>query len=266
MAVTTLGEAKDKIFRAVHEEDGAYLDETDVKDWISDCQIQMLGDKFYPFLEDSIIFNSSGDTNVIVNIESTDVTIDVTSTDDLSSTGVVYVDGMVVTYTGVGTNPTSDNPYLTGCTGISADITSGADVRQIYSLATLGVSNYEKPIYVSVDGAEKVYYDGRGEIQSDGYTVVDDYLYLPFSSSVEPVIFKYKQYVDVISEDTDTFTIPERYRNILTEYATWKAKELLQYDDARGHAIEFHRLNKKFNAHYGHQTAKTNNFISSAYR
>jgi len=231
-----------------------------VKQSINDAQKRTLNRRNYPFLIVTKVFNSIVDTTLSADLLSGATTVYVTDASGFNSAGKAVIKENVFTYTG------KTATTLTGVTGITADFTSGAKVKQLYNLSTnLIITNLKKPISVVIDEIEYEYYDYRGKTNNNGFTIFDGNLYLPDMTEVKPVIFKYKIEIETLVDDSDEFLIPDDYVTLTKEYTLYKCHRNVDDDRYVIAFQEFNRLVKELENDYGKQTENKNIRIKSIY-
>ena len=213
-------------------------------------------------MEETINFDTSVDTELDGDIDSGDLSITLADSTGLPSTGTIIIDDDIITYTANAAN------VLT-VTGVGSAHEGGSQVRRIYSMTNLGISDFDKPIYLSLNESEIQYYDGRGGLDLDRYEIDnDDFLHLPFNSEARRAAFKYKKLVTTLSADSDTFLIPDDYITMVVEFALYKAKSDLGYaaTDIEGNFVEFMRLKRLMKNDYAVQTENKNRRIKTIYQ
>lgn len=259
--ITNLGQASDMALRMVHEDDSANLGAQDVKFFLNESERILLGQQYYPFLDITKVFVQSKDTRLDEDVAITDVEFDVVDSSELFTSGTVLIDGSFISYTG------NDNvKTLSGVTGLSIPLKEGAQVQQIYHLANdLNISQFDKPIFLSVDGRELPYYDSRDGFRNDGYTIYFGYLIIPYSTSQPTINFRYKAAVGSMTDDTDTFTTPQKYIGAHIQYAVYQSKIIIGDPTVNENKAEYMRLKNIFVSDYGNQTEKKNKFLHSPY-
>ena len=231
-----------------------------VKKSINDAHQRVLNKNNYSFLNKTYNFNTSIDTALAEDITSASVTIDVSDSSGLKTSGAIVVNEDIIIYTG------NSSDTLTGVSGINTSYESGDKVKQVYSLSSdFSITNFKKPISLFINGNEIEYYDYRGKQDVSGYTVYDGYLYIPTQSSTEVGILKYIQEVTELTDDADTFLIPDDYITLVVEYALYKCHKQVDDDKAMLAFQEFDRIVKEFEADYSKQTGNKFKRIHSIY-
>lgn len=232
-----------------------------VKQSINDAHKRILNKRNYPFLVEPKPFNTSIDTTVATAITIGDVEIELTNASGLKSAGLVVVEENVITYTGITSNT------LTGVTGIEANYDTGATVKQLYNIETdLSIDDYKKAVSVIIDSKEYDYYNYRGTQDPQGYTVFDGNLYLPEqTSNSKVVIFKYRKQIPFLSDNSDTFLIPDDYVTAVNEYTLYKCHRNVDDTRAAEALNEYNRIRLEMEADFAQQTDNKRPRIHSIY-
>ena len=230
-----------------------------VKQALNDAQKRTLNRRNYSFLIVTKVFNCNADTILDEEVLVGATTIDVVDASVLKTSGKIVINENIITYTGVTSNT------LTGVTGVTSIHEKSSTVKQVYTLAGLGITDLAKPISLVIDEEEADYYDYRGVGEKDGYTIYDGNLYLPEISESLPVIFKYKIQVPLLVEDTDEFIMPDDYVTLCKEYALYKCHRNVDDDRFQIAFAEYKRLVGELEFDYGKQTERKKTRIKSIY-
>ena len=232
-----------------------------VKSSLSDIQQRELSKKNYPFLNKTENFNASIDTTLSVATTVGAITITLTDSSGLKSSGKIVINEEVITYTGNTAN------VLTGVTGVGVIHAVGTKVKQVYQIeADLAITDYEKSISLFVDDKELIYYDYRGKQSETGYTVYDGNIYLPIQSKVTVGVFKYKKEVADLVDDSDEFTVPDKYQEFCEEYTLYKCYKQIGDTNATEAYNEYRRIVMEMEADYAMQVDNKFKTINSVYQ
>lgn len=138
---------------------------------------------------------------------------------------------------------------------------------RVYDLSgDLSITNFSKPIYIEVDGQPIEYYDGRGQFDDSKYTITDGQLIMKEWSADKDVIFRYQKRARELTDDDQTFIIPDDYITIVVEFAIYKAKLDLGYDDANVNFGEYMRIKRRMKSYFSKQTMGQYQRIKSPYQ
>ena len=232
-----------------------------VKQSINDAHMRVLNRRNYPFLVETVLFDTSIDTTVSTAISSGDTSIVLKSATGLLTTGKVVIDEDVISYTGITSNT------LTGVTGVTSAHAVDATCKQIYNLETdLNITDYKKPVSLIIDGSEIPFYNYRGMLDTEGYTVHDGNLYIPEQTGSSVVaVFKYRKEIPELTNDSDTFLIPDDYVSLVVEYGLYKCHR--NVDDTREAEAynEYLRIVNEMETDYAKQTDNKCKKIQSVY-
>ncbi len=257
----TLGDVTSLIYSKIRETNSNVAPSTNIKQYINDAYLQVISEKYYEFLDETLNMEVNKDTSLAEDIDSTNTDFDVSDGSVLESSGTLTIEDDVIEYTGVSTN------NVTGVTGIGSDHSSGTNVQTIYDIENdLGVTDFDKPIFLSLDGSEVEYYDGRGALDENKYKIANGYLYLPFNSDTRSMVFKYKKQPTARTSDSDTFLIPDKYITVLVDYAVYIYKLDARRDDYDRDFMEYKRKKKWMKADFGRQTEGKYQRIRSIYQ
>ena len=259
----TFGEAIDDVYSSIGEGDrDGLISQILVKRYLNMAHTRIAKGKNYRFLNKTVVFNTSIATTLGEAIDTNYTDFDVALSTGLPSTGTVVIGQDLISYTGNVAN------NLSGVTGIESTHDSGDSVQRVYNLVNdLGITDFDKPTYLSVDDKEILYYDGRGGLQSNKYKLDKyDNLYLPKNSKINPVVFKYKLLVSKLVDDADLFVIPDDWSYIITEYAIYRTKVDLGFTEAREHLFAYKQMLKEMRNDYGTQTENNYRSIKTIYQ
>lgn len=257
----TLRDVEQAVYRRMRETDSRLLNSTDVVLWINEGYTILLNERYYRFTEETLNFNTSIDTTLAEDITSANTDFDVGSATGMLSVGKILINGDFITYTSkVGNN-------LQGVSGIGANHDSGATVRRVYQMSELGVTNFDKVLSLQVNDIEYGFYDGRNGFNGAGFSLTkDNDIILTSQSQESRVALRYKKSITRLSANADLFIIPDDYIGIITEYAIYKAKLDLGYDDTDKHYREYIRLKKLMKADLTNPTEGKMKQIKSIYQ
>lgn len=177
-----------------------------------------------PFLNKDKFYTNVSPTTLSADIVAWDTTITVTSTTDFPSTGSIFVQGNVITYTGKWATT------FTGCTNVLWDFISGSEVSIVYTLPTdywsainlIYDNKYMVPpklyddIYEDLNrykwynyNSQSYPYDNTRTVKPF-YTIKDNqYLLIYQLNDNKPLKLRYKKLPTEMSISTDTCTIPK---------------------------------------------------------
>jgi len=232
-----------------------------VKQSINDAHKRVLNKRNYPFLVETVPFNTSIDTTVATAISIGDTTIELTNASGLKTSGIIVINENVISYTGVTTNT------LTGVTGIASSHAAGATCKQLYNLETdLGITNYKKCVSIIIDEQEYNHYNYRGTQAPQGYTEYNGNLYLPEQTSQSKiVVFKYRKAIPALTDDTDTFLIPDDYVTCVVEYGLYKCHRNVDDNRAIEALNEYNRIRMEMEADFAKETDNKYPRVKSIY-
>src|SRR3990172_7603185 len=99
MGTYTLVLARDATYSRLRETDSKILPQANVDKWINDAHTTVLKERFYRFMEETINFDTSVDTELDGDIDSGDLSITLADSTGLPSTGTIIIDDDIITYT-----------------------------------------------------------------------------------------------------------------------------------------------------------------------
>lgn len=176
------------------------------------------------FLKAKFLFKSAINTTLDGDVDTADTEIDLTDATDYPTSGAIWVNEDIITYTGLSTN------QLTGVQGIDLDHDDGEDIEILYNVPS-GFSLSPRVI-VKAKGGKPIRYTQVDELD-DNITSSDDhnfdfgaenyrwsfitdddgneYIRLQNPSSSHFVAFHYYREASNMSSDTSTTTIPDKF-------------------------------------------------------
>lgn len=260
--ITNLGQATSMVMDVVHEDDSDHLKSQNVQFYLNESERILLGKTYFPFLDsEPLNFQQAKDSKLDGVVTAGDTSIVVVDSSGMFSDGRVLIDQSFIDYTANDLTST-----LSGVTGVNVDLKSGSEVRQMYSLADdLGISQFAKPISCEVDGFDLTYYEPKIGARANGYTIMNGFLILPYSSQEKTVTLRYTKSVGNMTADTDEFTTPQPFIGVHIEYALWKAKQIISDSSWQENYRSYIKLKHEFFSYYKNQTERKSKFIRSVY-
>lgn len=259
----TLLEAREIISLRTREGlDSNIIEEDIIEAHLNDAHKMLVAEKYYPFYDKTFVFDTSQDSELVSQIDTSSLSLEVrdatympVSCNLLIGQDVILVD-----------NKAGNTFDIDSANPANATHKTGDKVRRIYDLlGDFNLTNFKKPIFCSVGGTELSYYDGRGALDDDKYTIVDGFLILPFNSEPRNCVLKFEQEPSELVNDGDEFVIPDIYRSVLIEFVLYKVKLDITPEHAQFHYNEYLRLKSRMGADYSRQTGHTGKHLNSIY-
>tara|TARA_Y100000310_G_scaffold88896_1_gene85985 strand:- start:9715 stop:10596 length:882 start_codon:yes stop_codon:yes gene_type:complete len=253
----------------------SFIDQT-----LNDQQAQVCALKKWSFLRSKKLFVAADDTTLTTTITTASTQIVVGSITNFETSGALWIDHDVIDYTDASTTT------ITGVTNIGVGHDSGVKVYPLVLIPT----DYERmPVLLKKSSGssrfgEVLYVDemswddfrvGNGQIQNK-FTVVNDessdslYIRMENVAVGDDMVFYYLKKPTVMTDDSDTATIPDPYAlKILPKLAAYKAM-ILRNDNLEGLGTIIEKEAKEellaMQKYYGSREESWSKLIQPTYR
>ena len=219
----------------------------------------------WQFLERNYLIDGEDQYNLADDIDAGDTEIDIAD-NDLPTTGQIYIQGEVISYTG------NDGDTLTGCT-IAYDHDAGELIEYVFSLPF----DYGRKPNIKMNQTPYNYVSQQefdGNAQDKIWTIVKDsngigYIRIK-SCSENRYMFWYQRKANTLSDDTDETIIPDEYALSVIPRIMAGTMMIERYDDPDGLGTTNLNLGNtqllKMEKYYGQREESVSKQIFTNYR